>query len=110
MRQLLVRNFVEFEILAIDAESAKPFQVLFDPVVDQLGVFGSWPDKILHLHLLEFARSQDEISRSHFVSERLSDLCDTKRQLAPHRRLHIQKVDEYALSGFRSQISQRRRI
>src|SRR6185369_16316982 len=107
MRQLLARNFIQKEILAIDTEGAKPLEVLFDPIVHELRVLGGWRDEILHLHLLELASSQNEVSRRHFVAERLTDLRDTERQFTPHRRLHIQEVDEYALSGFRPQISQR---
>src|SRR6185369_2251116 len=110
MRQLLARNFIQKEILAIDTEGAKPLEVLFDPIVHELRVLGSWRNEILHLHLLELASSQNEVSRRDFVAERLTDLCDTKRQFAPHGRLHIQEVNEYALSGFRPQISQRGRI
>src|SRR5215218_8031604 len=110
MRQLIFRNFIQIEILAIETERAKPLQILFDPIVHELGVFSSWRNEILHLHLFELTRPQDEVSRSHFVAKRLTNLRDTKRQFAPHGRLHIQKVDEYALGGFGSQIGQRRRI
>src|SRR5215207_6282386 len=104
MRQLILRNLIQKQILAIKTERAKPLEILFDPIVHELRVFSSRRNEILHLHLFEFTRSQDEVSRSHFVAKRLTHLRYTKRQLTPHGSLHVQKVNEYALSGFGSEI------
>src|SRR5678815_3095251 len=93
MRELIFRNFIQIEIFAIETEKAEPLQVLLDPVVHELRVFGSWGNKILHLHLFEFTCSQDEVSGSNLVAKRLTNLRYTKRQFAPHRSLHVQKVN-----------------
>jgi len=73
-------------------------------------VLGRRRNEILHLHLLELTRPQDEVAWGYFVTKRLTNLRNTKRQLATHRSLHIQKVNEYALCGFGSEIGERRGI
>ena len=73
-------------------------------------MLGRRRNKVFHLHLFELTRPQDKVSGSYFVPKRLTNLCNTERQFAPHRSLHIQEVDKYALGCFRSEISERRRI
>src|SRR6476661_6455027 len=66
--------------------------------------------EILHLHLLKLARTQDEVARGDLVAKRLADLRNTKRNLASHRCLYVEKVNEDALRSFWSKIRKRRRI
>ena len=39
---------------------------------------GSWLDKELELHLLELTNSEDEVTRSNFVSKCLANLSDAE--------------------------------
>src|SRR3569832_158260 len=64
-------------------------------------------DEILHLHLLKLARTQDKVARRDLVAKRFSNLRDSEWNLAAHRRLHVQEVDENPLGRFRTQIRER---
>src|SRR6185437_8577597 len=64
----------------------------------------AWRDEELHLHLLEFARSENEVTWRDLVTKRLSDLRDPERNLLARRLLHVQEVDVDALCRLRSQV------
>ncbi len=65
-------------------------------------------DEILHLHLLELARAEDEVAGRDFVAERFSDLRDAEGNFAAHRRQHVLEIDEDALRRFGAKIGERR--
>src|SRR5579885_3811907 len=67
-------------------------------------------DEVFHLHLLELARAEDEVAGRDLVAERLTDLRDAEGNLASHRRLHVQEVDEDALRRFGPKIGERCRV
>src|SRR5256885_15909832 len=91
------------------AEGTVPGHPLLLPVVEPLHVAG-WLDEELHLHLLEFTSSEDEVAGRDLVSERLSDLGDAKWHLLPHRLLYVEKIHIDALRRFRPQEDLSRRI
>src|SRR5690242_13749950 len=95
------------QILTTDAETLEPLEIQLNPFINELEVFGVGLDEILHLHLLKLARAQNEIARRDLVPERFTDLRNSKRQLAPHRSLHAEKVDKDSLRSFRAQIRER---
>src|SRR3989338_5304301 len=64
------------------------------------------PDKILYLHLLKFPGAEGDISRCYFVTERLANLGNAKRQFLPEDIHYIKEVDEYPLGSLRPQIGQ----
>src|SRR5262249_30283212 len=57
---------------------------------------------------LELAAAEDEVARGDLVAERLANLPDAERQLAPHRLEHVVEVHEDPLRGLRPQVGQRR--
>ena len=57
-----------------------------------------------HLHLLELSHSEYELSRDDLVSERLSDLGDTERNLHAARLLDVEIFNEYSLCRLRTQV------
>src|SRR5680860_1433656 len=61
-------------------------------------------DEVLHLHLLELERAEDEVPGRDLVAERLSDLRDAERRLAPRDLGDVLEVDEDALRGLRTRI------
>src|SRR5688500_20363259 len=73
-------------------------------------MFGVRSDEILHLHLLKLPRTQDEVARSNLIAKRLSNLRNSERKFASQRCLHVEKVDEYALGRFWTQIRECRWI
>ena len=62
-------------------------------------------DEELHLHLLEFAHAENELTRDDFVSERLADLGNAERQLHAAAFLHVEVVHENALRRFGPQVN-----
>ena len=58
----------------------------------------------LKLHLLELTRTEREVARGDFITERLTNLTDTKRQLLTRRSLDILEVYKDALCGLRTEI------
>ena len=64
----------------------------------------AWLDEEFHLHLFEFARAENEVSRSDFVAERLSNLADSKWRLHTSCAKDVGKVYEDALGGFRAKV------
>src|SRR5207253_2887719 len=88
VRELLLRVLVELQPLLRDAKPAMPCHALLFPVVEPLHV-GVRLDEKLHLHLLEFTSSKDEVAGRDLVPERLPDLSDAERHLLPHRLLYV---------------------
>ena len=57
-----------------------------------------------HLHLLELAGAEDEVSRRHFVAEALADLGDAEGHFDAGGVDDVLKVQEDALRGFGAKI------
>src|SRR3954468_4417071 len=109
MRQLFRRVLMKLQALLGQAEAAVPRHALLFPVVEPLHV-GARLDEELHLHLLEFTSSEDEVAGRDLVAERLSDLGNAEWHLLPHRLLDVQEVDVDTLRRFRTQKDLRRRV
>src|SRR5690348_7587661 len=98
MGELLLRLFIKLEIASRNAERLDPLLKLVDPLlVDTLSVVRC--DKILHLHLLEFTRSEDEITRRNFVAKCLADLRNAEGQLSTRGVQYICEIDKNPLRG-----------
>src|SRR5262249_2461690 len=67
---------------ACDAEIEVPAHPLCAPVIEPPIVLAR-PHEVLELHLLELARTEEEVPRSDLVAERAADLGDTEGQLQP---------------------------
>src|SRR6185436_14927544 len=66
--------------------------------------------EVLHLHLLELARAEDEVPRRDLVAERLPDLRDAEREPPSRRLLDVLEVDEDALRRLGTQPRDRRGV
>ena len=64
----------------------------------------SWDDEELHLHLFEFAGTEDEVSWCNFITERFTDLANTKWWLLPRSLCDVIKVDKDSLSCLRAKV------
>ncbi len=93
------------QVLRADAEVVIPLRPFVDPVLVP-GLVLARRDEELHLHLLELTGPEDEVTRGDLVAERLADLADSERRLAPGRRLDVRVVDENALGRLRTQVGQ----
>src|SRR5437660_1434126 len=109
VRQLFFRLFVQAQVLFRDANALKPLMTSIDPFLMCLFVLAR-SHKVFHLHLLELARTKNEIAGRDFVAKRFADLRDAKRKLAPAGVQDVEKVYEDALRGFRTKIDERLRI
>src|SRR4051812_17361075 len=105
VRQLLVRMLVVAQVVGRDAEVDVPVPALLEPVVVPLLVTAGL-DEVLHLHLLELARAEDEVAGGDLVAERLAGLCDAERRLLARRSHDVEEVDEDALRGLGPQVVQ----
>src|SRR5205823_7429917 len=94
--ELFLLVLMELQPLLGKPEAAVPLHALLFPIFEPLLV-RAWLDEKLHLHLLEFASSKDEVSWRDLVAERLADLGDAERHLLTHRLLHVEKVHIDAL-------------
>ena len=61
--------------------------------------------EILHFHLFEFAHTEDELTSHDFVTESLTDLCNTEGQLHAAGFLYVQVVYENTLSRFGAEVN-----
>ncbi len=105
--QLLLRVVEVPQVGAVDTEIDVPVGALVDPILMPFLV-GARLDEEFHLHLLEFARAEDEVAGGDLVAERLPDLTDAERRLLARRTRHIVVVDEDALGRLRTQVVQPR--
>ena len=109
MRQLLRRVLMELQSLFGETETAMPRHALLLPVLEPLHIRAGL-DKELHLHLLEFTSSKNEVPGRDFIPEGFADLGDAERHLLTHRLLHVEKVHINTLRRFRAQEDLRRRV
>ena len=59
--------------------------------------------EVLHLHLLELARAEDEVAGRDLVAERLADLRDPERRLLARELQDVLEVEEDPLGGLGAQ-------
>ena len=100
-RARIVRELVRLvraraQVALPDAVADVPREPLGDPVAIPL-VRLARRHEVLHLHLLELERAEDEVSRRDLVPERLADLRDPERRLAACDLGDVLEVDEDAL-------------
>ena len=103
--ELLLRVLVVAQVLRLDAEVEVPLGACVDPILVP-GFVLAGLDEELHLHLLEFAGTEDEVARGNLVTEGLAHVGDAERRLLAGRGHHVLEVHEDALRGFRTQIVQ----
>ena len=103
VRELVGLVRPDTKVLLPDPEAEVPAHALVDPVaVPLLRLRGR--DEVLHLHLLELERAEDEVPGRDLVPERLSDLRDPERRLAPGDLRDVLEVDEDALRCLGAQV------
>ena len=103
VRQLVRLVLADAQALAADAQIGVPVDAVLYPLFVRALILAG-QDKILYLHHLKLARSEDEVAGGDFVSERLADLGDTERRALSGRCEDVGEVDEYPLRRLRAQI------
>ena len=109
VRELTGAVLMELEALRRQAEREVPLHTELLPLFEPLHVRARL-DEELHLHLLELARTENEVARRDLVPERLADLRDAERHLLAHALLYVQEVHKDALRRFRTQIHDARAL
>ena len=82
--------------LIAEAESLVPFKTGFFPLGKPFQFFAGTHKK-LHLHLLEFPHTENELTGNDFIAECLAYLCNTEGNAHTTSFLHIEIVDKNTL-------------
>jgi len=109
-RQLGLRVLVQREVRLGQADAQEPLAAPLEPLLVAGEPVRVGMDEVLHFHLLELARAEDEVPRRDLVAERLPDLRDAERQLHAAGVDHVAEVDEHALRRLGPQVGDRRRV
>src|SRR5664279_2549902 len=106
MGQLVLSVRAQAQMVLTDAEPQIPVTPLLQPKVKPpLGLLRG--HEVLHLHLLELARAEDEVPRRDLVAKALADLRDPERRPLARELQVVLEVQEDALRGLRAQVDGR---
>ena len=100
--QLLV--IVETIVVIAHTKTLVPCQTMLLPVLKPLHL-GSWLAEELHLHLFELTHTEDKLTCNNLVTESLTNLADTERQLHTTSLLYVEEVYEDTLCCLWAQIN-----
>ena len=88
-------------LIILDAKILQPVNTEFSPVTEPFHICTRLAEE-LQLHLLKLSCTECEVTRCDLVTEGLSNLTDTKRNLLTGCTLYILEVYEDTLCGLRS--------
>ena len=103
LSEFLGGHMIELQIRFVDPLRRPPAESLGNPLLMPMFVFTGF-DKKLQFHLFKFTDSEYEVPRGYFISERLTDLRDTERELGRCRVQDVLEIGEYSLRCFRAQV------
>ena len=103
MRELVLVVGTQAKVLRPDPQSRVPVEARLTPELEP-GLRIGGRDEELHLHLLELARTKNEVAGRDLVAEALADLRDPERRLPPRELKDVLEVDEDALRRLRAQV------
>ena len=109
MAQFFRRMITITHLFIFQSQSFQPIQTELFPVCMPLKVCIRFTEKF-HLHLFKLSGTEDEVTRCNLVSERFSNLTDSKRDLLSGCTLHIFKVNKNPLCSLRAEIYHTLRI
>ena len=95
---------VEAVVLRTHPEVDVPLHAVCLPFLEEFHLC-TWPAEEFHLHLLELPHAENELACHDFISECLSDLGDSERNLHPAGLLDIEILHENALGGLRTEVN-----
>ena len=101
--QLFRRMVARAHLIRLDAKCLQPVDAVLFPVCKPLKV-GSRFTEELKLHLLELSGTESKVTRCDLVTERFTDLTDTKRDLFAGGSLYVLEVYKDTLCSLRTQI------
>ena len=103
--ELLLRVLVQAQVIGVNTEVGVPLVAQIDPVLVPLLVLAGL-DKELHLHLLELAGAEDEVTGGDLVPEALTNVANAERDLGPRGGEDVLEVHKDALRGLGAQVVQ----
>ena len=89
------------QLILFHAERFQPVEAEASPVLEPLKIRPRNTEE-LQLHLLKLTCTEGKVARCDLITEGLSDLSDTKRQLLSGSTLYVLKVDKDTLRRLRS--------
>ena len=90
-------------MIVTEAQCLMPFQTDFFPFLEPVEFCSRFYEE-LHFHLFKLTHTEDELTSYNFITESLTNLCNTERNLHTSCFLHVQVVHENTLSSFRTQV------
>ena len=104
VRKFFLGMFAEAELFLVHAEVVhEPVEAVLAPEVVPVK-FGARFAEEFKFHLFKFAGTEDEVTRSDFVTEALTDLTDTERNARADVVDNVLEVNEDTLGRFRTQV------
>ena len=108
VREFFFRVVVKRKARFRDADPVEPIHAIFNPALVKRLPIRVGRNEIFDFHLLELAGTENEVARINFVAESLTRLRNPERHFDAPGIDDIFEIDENALRGFRSQVSDRR--
>ena len=105
VRQLFLWVLVQAQVFFLDTQVGVPLVAVIDPVLVPLFVLARL-DEELHLHLLELAGAEDEVTRGDLVAEGLTNIGNAEWRLHARGGHYVLEVDEDTLCGLGTQVVQ----
>ena len=99
--QLLRRMIAGTHLVILHAEGLQPIDAVLLPVSEPLQVSTRLAEE-LQLHLLELPGTEGEVTRRNLVTEGLTNLSDTKRDLLSGGSLYVLEVYKDTLRSLRT--------
>ena len=88
-------------LILLDSKGNEPVTAEASPVLEPLHI-GAGLAEELQLHLLELSGTESEVTGCDLITERLTNLSDTERNLLTGSSLYIFKVNENTLCSLGS--------
>ena len=101
MRQFIV--IVITVVIIAKTKGLMPLQTDLFPFLEPIQLSARFYEK-LHLHLLKLTHTENELTGHNFITECLTDLCNTERNFHTTCFLNIEVVHKNTLCRFRTQI------
>ena len=99
--QFLRRVITKSHLVFLDAKRQQPVTAEASPVLEPLHI-GAGLAEELQLHLLELSGTESEVTGCDLITERLTNLSDTERNLLTGSSLYIFEVNENTLCSLGS--------
>ena len=90
--------------LVTQSQCLVPFQTSSLPFLEPFHFFAR-TNKELHFHLFELTHTEDKLTGNDLVTESLTNLSNTERNLHTACLLYVQEVHKDTLSRFRTQVN-----